>query len=98
MVSPVGAQIVSTSEDLQLSCAMNLDGTYSIRTIDWKLNGVNVRAVIIFILVCLIMTLEVTDQTLQGLNFFKKTIPDILALVLTFVFFSAENWDQHLHF
>ncbi|KAL5250884.1 hypothetical protein ACHWQZ_G016582 [Mnemiopsis leidyi] len=38
-VTPSTAQIVSEAASLQLSCAMNLDSTYSTRTVTWKLNS-----------------------------------------------------------
>ena len=38
-VTPSTAQIVSVAGSLQLSCAMNLDDTYSTRAVTWKLNS-----------------------------------------------------------
>ena len=38
-VTPSTAQIVSVAGSLQLSCAMNLDATYSTRAVTWKLNS-----------------------------------------------------------
>ena len=38
-VTPSTAQIVSVAGSLQLSCAMNLDDSYSTRAVTWKLNS-----------------------------------------------------------
>ena len=43
VVTPTEAQIVSVAQTLHMSCSLNLDATYTSRTVTWKLNDVDVR-------------------------------------------------------
>ena len=43
VVTPTEAQIVSVAQTLHMSCSLNLDATYTSRTVTWKLNDADVR-------------------------------------------------------